>query len=173
MWEMSGGVCMMALLTSPTCCTRLSVNWVPSILLSSEQSALFCLTSEFSPSTRRLGNSHKPASKPFQHFSFKLVLLLIHFILTSSFHDAQCLSEVTCTKLMLHLTKHSWHRPLFGLCLSRNSSSPSSPGLATTQLRVLSTRGGFFAGLQGKFWTPNSSSQGSVGHSWHVPLFTE
>lgn len=68
---------------------------------------------------------------------------------------------------------HCRHWPLFGLCVSRYSSSPSSPGLITTQVRVRSTRGGFFAGFLGKFWTPSSSSQGSVGHSGHVLLFTE
>lgn len=61
--------------------------------------------------------------------------------------------------------------PLFGLCVSRYSSS-SSPRLVTTQVRVRSTRGGFFAGFRGKFWTPSSSSQGSEGHSSHAPPFT-
>lgn len=63
--------------------------------------------------------------------------------------------------------------PLFGLCVSRySSSSSSSPRLITTQVRVRSTRGGFFAGFRGKFCTPSSSSQGSEGHSSHAPLLT-
>lgn len=71
-------------------------------------------------------------------------------------------------------TKPTLHRrpPLFGLWVSRNSSSPSSPRLITTQVRVRSTRGGFFTGFLGKFWTPSSSSQGSEGHSRHVLLLT-
>lgn len=73
------------------------------------------------------------------------------------------------TKQML---QRSW--PFFGLCVSRYSSTPSCcPGRITTQVRVRSTLGAFFAGFLGKFWTPNSSSQGSDGHSRHTALITE
>lgn len=62
--------------------------------------------------------------------------------------------------------------PLFGLCLSRYSSSFSYPPLITTQVRVRSTRGAFFAAFRGKFWTPSLSSQGSEGHNGHALLLT-
>lgn len=75
---------------------------------------------------------------------------------------------------LIHFTAQSWPvQPLFGLCVSRYSSSPWAPGLITTQVRVRSTRGGFFAGFLGKFWTPSSSSQGSDGHNRQDPLVTE
>lgn len=80
-----------------------------------------------------------------------------------------------CAFWIQRLTSTSWCGnqcwPLLGLCMSRNFSSPSSPGLFTTQVRVRSTRGGFFDGFLGKFWTPSSSFQGSEGHRGHVTLF--
>lgn len=63
--------------------------------------------------------------------------------------------------------------PLLGLCVSRSSCSLPSPCRITTQVRLRSARGGFFAGFLGKFWTPRSSSQGSERQSVHVPLLTD
>lgn len=136
--------------TSPTYWRRLGVRLVPSILLISAHSTFFSSTLPFLSSSGTHGNSQRPASKPVQKKK------LIYSLLTRE-------GSMWATQT----------EPLLGLCESRNSCSPPSPRLITTQVRLRSARGGFFAGFLGKFWTPRSSSQGSEGQSVHVPLFTE